>query len=67
MPEDLKEGFIVTANYEMPKDADAKMPTTGARNGMELAELRGAEYEDGRWETALVRKYRKKEIKVSVE
>lgn len=53
MPEDLKEGFIVTANYEMPKDADAKMPTTGARNGMELAELRGAEYEDGRWETLL--------------
>ena len=53
MPEDLKEGFIVTANYEMPEIEGAKMPVTGANNGLTLAELRGADYEDERWETLL--------------
>ena len=53
MPEDLKEGFIVTSNYEMPEIPDAEMPVTGADNGMKLAELRGADYDDERWETLL--------------
>ena len=43
MPEDLKEGFIVTSNYEMPEIPDAEMPVTGADNGMKLTELRGAD------------------------
>lgn len=30
-----------------------EMPTTGADNGMVLAELRGADYDDPRWETLL--------------
>lgn len=29
------------------------MPTTGADNGMKLADLRGADYDDPRWETLL--------------
>lgn len=53
MPEDLKEGFTVTSNYEMPEIEGAEMPTTGAENGLTLAELRGADYEDERWETLL--------------
>lgn len=53
MPEDLKEGFIVTSNYEMPEIPDAEMPVTGADNGMKLTELRGADYDDERWETLL--------------
>ncbi len=53
MAEDLKEGFIVTANYEIPKDEDAEMPVTGADNGMTLADLRGVDYDDEQWETLL--------------
>ncbi len=34
-------------------NADDVMPVTGAKNGMELFELRGADYEDERWETLL--------------
>ena len=34
-------------------DASDTMPTTGAKNGMQLLELRGADYDDPRWETLL--------------
>lgn len=34
-------------------NADDVMPVTGADNGMELFDLRGAEYDDPRWETLL--------------
>ena len=33
-------------------DSDV-MPTTGAKNGMKLADLRGADYDDPRWDTLL--------------
>lgn len=33
-------------------DADT-MPTTGAKNGLKLADLRGADYDDPRWESLL--------------
>lgn len=33
--------------------ADDVMPVTGAKNGMELYELRGVDYDDPRWETLL--------------
>lgn len=36
--------------YNNPDDV---MPTTGANNGMELFDLRGADYDDPRWETLL--------------
>lgn len=36
--------------FNNPED---EMPVTGARNGLELYELRGAEYDDPRWETLL--------------
>lgn len=29
------------------------MPVTGARNGLQLVDLRGASYDDPRWETLL--------------
>lgn len=32
---------------------DDVMPTTGAENGMKLADLRGADYDDPRWEELL--------------
>lgn len=34
-------------------DPQDEMPVTGARNGLELFDLRGAEYNDPRWETLL--------------
>ena len=37
----------------MPEIPDAEMPVTGADNGMKLTELRGADYDDERWETLL--------------
>ena len=29
------------------------MPVTGAKNGMKLADMRGADYDDPRWDTLL--------------
>lgn len=37
-------------DYNHPED---EMPVTGANNGMELYDLRGADYDDPRWETLL--------------
>ena len=34
-------------------DANDVMPTTGAKNGLELFDLRGADYDDPRWEQLL--------------
>ena len=38
------------ADYNDPSDT---MPTTGAKNGMSLVDLRGADYDDPNWETLL--------------
>ncbi len=55
MGDDVKAVFINNAVYDPEKynDAADEMPTTGAKNGMTLAELRGADYDDERWETLL--------------
>ncbi len=55
MEDDVKAVFINNAVYDPEKynDAADEMPTTGAKNGMTLAELRGADYDDERWETLL--------------
>lgn len=37
-------------DYDNPKD---EMPITGAKNGLELYDLRGADYDDSRWEQLL--------------
>ncbi|WP_099467124.1 glycoside hydrolase family 3 N-terminal domain-containing protein [Konateibacter massiliensis] len=47
--------FMNNSNYN-PEDYNNdqdEMPTTGASNGMELSELRGADYDDERWDTLL--------------
>lgn len=43
-------GTYNPADYNNPDDV---MPATGAKNGMELYELRDADYDDPRWETLL--------------
>ena len=45
--------FVNNSNYQIPTDANAVMPTTGANNGMKAVELRGAAYDDERWDTLL--------------
>ncbi len=55
MTDEAKALFLNNAVYN-PEDynnADDVMPTTGANNGMTLADLRGADYDDERWETLL--------------
>lgn len=55
MKEDVKATFINNSNYH-PEDynlAEDTMPTTGAKNSIQLADLRGAEYDDPKWETLL--------------
>jgi beta-glucosidase len=55
MPEEYKETFLNEVNYnpEDYNDPDDVAPTVDAKNGMTLAELRGADYDDERWETLL--------------
>ena len=55
MPDEYKAMFLNNDNY-VPEDhnnADDQMPTTGAENGLRLADLRGADYDDPRWEQLL--------------
>lgn len=51
MSDERKAAFINNANYD-PEDynnADDVMPTTGADNGLTLADLRGLAYDDEKW------------------
>ncbi len=45
--------FANNSNYQIPTDTGAVMPATGANNGMKAVELRGAAYDDQRWDTLL--------------
>ena len=46
----LGNGTYDPAAFNNPDDV---MPVTGAKNGLELYDLRGADYDDPRWETLL--------------
>ena len=55
MSEEDKSTFMNNSNYD-PKaynDDSDEMPTTGAKNGLELADLRGADYDDPQWDELL--------------
>ncbi len=55
MSDEAKDGFYNSYNYD-PDDfnnADDEMPTTGADNGLSLADLRGADYDDENWDKLL--------------
>ena len=47
--------YHLNANFDYSTyiDPDAEMPVTGAQNGLELADLRGADYDDPRWNDLL--------------
>lgn len=52
---EYKAAFLNNSNYDPAahNDPNDVMPITGAKNGLELAQLRGADYDDPRWETLL--------------
>lgn len=47
---DTSAAYYDSEKYDVEGD---EMPTTGADNGLELAELRGADYDDPRWDDLL--------------
>lgn len=55
MSDAYKDTFIYNDNYD-PEDyndpAD-EMPTTGAKNGLELSDMRGLDYDDPQWDELL--------------
>lgn len=53
MPEEDKAGFVNNSNFVPEEDPDAVMPVTGAKNDITFLDLRGADYEDERWEALL--------------
>lgn len=55
LKEEYKATFINNSNYnpEDYNDPADEMPVTNANNGMQLADLRGAEYDDPKWDQLL--------------
>lgn len=55
MADKYVEGYHLNANYNYTTDLNPsdEMPVTGAKNGIRLAELRGADYDDSRWDDLL--------------
>lgn len=55
MTEEQKASYHLnsTFDYTTYLDPNAQMPTTGAKNGLSLADLRDASYDDPRWDQLL--------------
>ncbi len=55
MSEEDKANFVNSSNYDpaASNDPEDEMPVTGAKGDLKLVELRGASYDDPRWETLL--------------
>ena len=55
MSDEHKATFLNNGNYdpENYNNEDDEMPTTGADNGLELADLRGVDYDDAQWDELL--------------
>ncbi len=55
MSDEAKATFLNNSNYnpeDYNNDSD-EMPTTGANNGIKLADLRGVDYNDAQWDSLL--------------
>ena len=55
MSDEAKATFLNNSNYN-PEDYNNdpdEMPTTGAKNGIKLADLRGVDYDDAQWDSLL--------------
>ena len=55
MDEETKATFYNNSNYDPNEfnNADDVMPTTGAKNGLKLEDLRGVDYDDPQWDELL--------------
>ncbi len=55
LSDDKKAQFFNNSNYdpEALNDSSDEMPTTGAKNGIKLEELRGLDYNDPKWDELL--------------
>ena len=55
LSDEAKATFVNNSNYDPTayNNASDVMPTTGADNGVKLADLRGADYNDAKWDTLL--------------
>ena len=55
MSDDLKAMFTNISNYDLESrnDDSDEMPTTGAKNGVRLADLTGKDYDDAQWDDLL--------------
>ena len=55
LPEEYIDGYHLNSNYDPTAyiKADAVMPTTGAKNGLMLLDLRGKAYDDPDWDKLL--------------
>ncbi|OUP23644.1 glycoside hydrolase family 3 N-terminal domain-containing protein [Gemmiger sp. An194] len=55
MSEEDKAAFLNNANYDPNNynNPDDQMPTTGAKNGLQLVDMRGVAYDDAQWDTFL--------------
>lgn len=55
MSDDVKSEFLNNGNYDPTKfdDSADEMPTTGAKNDVKLADLRGVDYDDSQWNKLL--------------
>ena len=55
MTAEQKAGYYTHVNYDPTafNNPDDVMPTTGAKNGLQLVDMRGLDYDDPKWETFL--------------
>ena len=55
MSAEHKAGYYTHVNYDPTafNNPDDVMPTTGAKNGLQLVDMRGVDYDDPQWETFL--------------
>ena len=55
MSDEVKAAFTNNGNYDPTKydDDSDEMPTTGAKNGLRLADMHGKDYDDADWEKLL--------------
>ena len=53
MPDEYKATFTNISNYENVNDDADEMPTTGADNGIALADMYGLDYDDPQWDELL--------------
>ncbi|MBW3082355.1 glycoside hydrolase family 3 protein [Bifidobacterium phasiani] len=55
LPDELRAEYHINENFDYSTylDPDAEMPTTGADNGVQLADLRGVDVDDPQWDALL--------------